>query len=536
MDAEHNLIQRRLSKRFQLSMVWEGALVGLIGGTLVSIYRLALMGAESFLKNIISFAQNNPFRMAFWFLLVLCLMIIVSQLMRWEPHTIGSGIPQVDAEIMGRVHQPCFRVLPAKFFEGVLTTFAGLSLGREGPAVQIGGMSGKCVSRVLKKGRGEERLLVTCGAGAGMAAAFNAPLTGVMFALEEIHKTFNAPLIISVMTSAVMSVYVESQILGVQPELHFRFAADLPHTAYLAVIGLGIFCGIFGAIHNRGMFFTQKLYDKIHTHLPYTRLIIPFTLSFIIAFSAPIFLCGGDAIIDLLESEQLSVIPIGFLLFLLVGKYLFTTISFGSGAPGGTLFPLVVMGCLTGAIYGRCMIDVFHMHPGYLINFVLLGIAGLFASVIRSPVTAIVLVFELTGNLEALLGVALVAICSYVTCNLLNTDPFYDHLLARLLGSSTKDVVRRGKTNSDKELQTFVVETNSFLENKQIKEINWPHNALVVMVTRCGKDIVPHGTTKLEALDRILILLNTYDDSETEDKIRQLCRGSYTEEFYHSLQ
>ena len=95
---------------------------------------------------------------------------------------------------------PWHRVIAAKFAEGALCAFGGLSLGREGPAVQLGGMSGKAVSKMLRNGRGEERLLVTCGAAAGMSAAFHAPLTGVLFALEEIHKEFSAPLIISVMS------------------------------------------------------------------------------------------------------------------------------------------------------------------------------------------------------------------------------------------------------------------------------------------------------------------------------------------------
>ena len=133
------------------------------------------------------------------------IMLIIGKLMLWEPYTAGSGIPQIDAEVAGKVDMPWHKVLVAKFSEGILCTLGGLSLGREGPSVQLGGMGGKAVSRALHKGRAEERILVTCGAGAGMAAAFHAPLTGVMFALEEIHKVFTAPLIISVTISSVVA-------------------------------------------------------------------------------------------------------------------------------------------------------------------------------------------------------------------------------------------------------------------------------------------------------------------------------------------
>ena len=128
--------------------------------------------------------------------LLLLSCLVVAKLVGWEPYTQGSGIPQTDAEVMGRIDMPWYRVMFAKFTEGSLLTLSGLSLGREGPSIQLGGMGGKAVSRALRRGRGEERLLVTCGAAAGMSAAFHAPLTGTLFAIEEIHKEFTPSRII----------------------------------------------------------------------------------------------------------------------------------------------------------------------------------------------------------------------------------------------------------------------------------------------------------------------------------------------------
>ena len=186
--------------------------------------------------------------MAAWFAILAVILVVVSKLLLWEPYTQGSGIPQTDAEVIGRMDMPWHRVIAAKFAEGTLCAFAGLSLGREGPSVQLGGMSGKAVARMLKRSRGEERLLVTCGAAAGMSAAFHAPLTGVLFAVEEIHKGFNAPLIVSVMTASVVSDFLVSQVLGVRPVLSLSFAADLPHIDYALVVVLGLACGVLGAL------------------------------------------------------------------------------------------------------------------------------------------------------------------------------------------------------------------------------------------------------------------------------------------------
>ena len=138
--------------------------------------------------------------------------VLVGRLVKWEPMISGSGIPQVEGEVLGKLSQNWKRVLPAKFAGGFLCLLGGLSLGREGPSIQLGAMGGQGVSRLLDRGKTEERYLMTCGASAGLAAAFHAPLAGVMFALEEIHKGFSVSLLISVMTASVTADYICSHI------------------------------------------------------------------------------------------------------------------------------------------------------------------------------------------------------------------------------------------------------------------------------------------------------------------------------------
>jgi len=516
-----NIVSRRFSRRFQINLVIEGALVGVLGGGIVALYRLALRCAEEGLRSVTSLASGSPLGMALWFAILAVVLMVVSRLLLWEPYTQGSGIPQVDAEVMGRIDMPWHRVIAAKFAEGALCAFGGLSLGREGPAVQLGGMSGKAVSKMLRNGRGEERLLVTCGAAAGMSAAFHAPLTGVLFALEEIHKEFSAPLIISVMTASVVADFLVSQVLGVSPVITLHFASDLPHIDYLLVVLIGVYCGLLGSIHNKGMFFCQSLYERIDKHLPYARLAVPFALSGVIAFTFPQLMCGGDAIMDLLA--QPGTLAGATLLALLVGKYLFTTVSFASGAPGGTLFPLVVMGSLSGALFGIMASTFFGFPEAYVVNFLLLGVAGLFSSVVRAPVTAVVLCFELSGSLDALLSAAIVSIVSYVTANLLRVDPFYDHLLARLLGVTPNDPSMNGAPG-EKVLREHHVGASSKLDGALVRDVPWPGRARIVTIERAGQEIVPTGDTRLMALDVLLIIMNTDHEDEVEPALKQLCR------------
>lgn len=519
-------LKKRFSSRYQLVLVGEGLLVGIFGGAAVTLYRMSLSAAERLLRFITGLAVGHPLAVVGWFAVLAVLCFIVCRLMLWEPYTQGSGIPQTDAEVMGRINMPWHRVMAAKFVEGTLCAFGGLSLGREGPAVQLGAVSGKAVSRGFKRGRGEERLLMTCGAAAGMSAAFSAPLTGVLFALEEIHKEFTAPLILTVMASSVASDFLVSQVLGVSPVLKLVFLRDLPHTDYLTVCALGVVCGLLGALHNKGMFDCQdKLYGRIKKYLPYSRIAIPFAIAGVVAFAFPQLMCGGDAIIELMTSHYNQ--PLLLLVGLLVGKYLFTTVSFASGAPGGTLFPLVVMGVLIGAIFGTCVIDLTGMPQEYIANFVVMGVAGLFAGVVRAPVTAVVLAFELTGSLDALLSVTIVSIIAFLVANLLEIDPFYEHLLANLLGSTSHDPQSNGKAG-EKVLHSCWVGAGSQLEGKLIRDIDWPRDVRVVTVDRAGQEIVPTGSTRLLALDEILLIMNTDTEDESQEWVWNVSRGSIT--------
>ncbi len=517
-------IRRRLSRRFQVSLVWEGALVGLAAGAIVTLYRLALTHAESLLRNFVAAAQERPVLFVGWFVALAAMAMVVAALVRFEPDTSGSGIPQIDAEVMGKMNSPWHRVLIAKFAEGSIGAFAGLSLGREGPSVQLGGMAGKAVSKALNRGRGEERLLVTCGAGAGMAAAFHAPLTGVMFALEEIHKTFNAPLIISVMASTVISDYVTSQVLGLSPVISFSLPKIIPHEAYALLILFGIFMGVAGALHNLGMFAMQDTLGKVKYPARILRYLIPFMLAGVVAIVAPDLMCGGDAILELLMKPE--GLALGTLAALLLGKYLFTGICFGAGTPGGTLFPLVIMGALAGAIFGNVATNLLGLDSALMTNFMVLGIAGLFSGVVRAPVTGVVLAFELTGSLDALLSLSVVSVCAYVTANILQVDAYYEHLLARLLGTSAEETHEHWGSHG-RQLHSYVVESGCSVASHAIKEIAWPENSLVVSVNRHGHELVPNGSFTLEEGDRILVLMDESEGDDSEAAVRHLCHGSY---------
>ena len=506
------------ARRFPVLLIGEGLLVGGIGGFVVVLYRMALDVAGDWLDEILAYAGQTPWRMAGWFLVLGALAWLVSRLVSWEPLISGSGIPQLEGEMAGKLEQKWYRVLPAKFLGGFLCLLGGLALGREGPSIQLGAMAGKGISRGLDRGKTEEKFLLTCGAGAGLSAAFHAPLAGVMFSLEEVHKNFSVSALLSVMTASLTADFLATAVLGTDSVFQFTITRELPVHFYWMVLGLGVVLGVLGAFYNWFTLKVQSLYDRA-TFLNSTgRILIPFFCAGVLGFTAPELLGSGHDLIEKLTSVDMLL---GTAVFLLVGRFLFSAVSFGSGAPGGIFFPLLVLGGYMGGIFAMAGIRLWGLDPVFLNNFVLLAMAGYFAAVVRAPLTGIILIFEMTGTLTQMLSLSVVSIVAYVTATLLGSRPIYESLLDRLL-------LRRGekppKEQGEKMLMHFAVSRGSRIEDLTIGEVRWPENCLLVAVERGSQEIIPRGKTRLLAGDVIVTMTDERDEARVHDEMEELCR------------
>lgn len=422
------------ARRIPVMLITEGLCVGLIGGFIVLLYRVALTFAGNWLIKILSYIKGNPFRCAVWFLILMALAWIVGRLVKWEPMISGSGIPQVEGEVSGRLSQNWKRVLPAKFAGGFLCMLGGLSLGREGPSIQLGAMAGQGISRALGRGKREEKFLMTCGASAGLSAAFHAPLAGMMFAVEEIHKTFSIPILLPVMTASVTADYIASYILGLDPVFHFQITEYLPQNYYWLLILLGILVGVSGVFYNWGMLKAQELYRKIPLLKETGRLLIAFLTAGVLGLVMPSVLGSGSGLIVSLTKGEMVL---GMVVLTLVVKFLFSAVSFGSGAPGGIFFPLLILGALLGAVFAMTGAEFFGLDPVYINNFVLLGMTGFFTAIVRAPLTGIILLFEMSGSISQMLSLSIVSVTAYIVATLMRSEPIYDSLLKRILKADT---------------------------------------------------------------------------------------------------
>jgi H+/Cl- antiporter ClcA len=205
-------------EKFKYVLIAEGTLIGFITGALISVFRLMLTGADRLRGILPAYVKEGGLPAALLCALVLiAIAMIVSWLLGREPDIAGSGIPQVEAELRGQKDMCWWRVIAAKMAGCALAIGGGLALGREGPSIQLGSMVGKGVARAGHRLLTEERLLITCGAGAGLSAAFGAPLAGAIFSLEELHRNFSAEVLLTTMAASAAGDFVVANVLGLTP-------------------------------------------------------------------------------------------------------------------------------------------------------------------------------------------------------------------------------------------------------------------------------------------------------------------------------
>ena len=505
-------IQRK--DRFEYLLL-HGVCVGILVGLVVGAFRYALQKAEEMRNLYIAAAEQSVLLAICGIFILVFLTLVIGVCLKWEPLCSGSGIPQIKGEMRGHINAKWGQVIIAKFVGGFAALSAGLSLGREGPSIQLGAMVGKGFSRLTNRLRTEEKMLMTCGAGAGLAASFGAPLAGVVFALEELHKNFSKEVLLTTMAAAISADCLASSFFGLEPVFAFGTIAEMPLSRYWMVVPLGIFLGAFGVFYNRTIAFMQDFNKRLKPS--WTKAVIPFILIMILAILWPEMLGSGHHLVGETASGEFSL---KMLLLILVIKFTFSGFSFGTGSPGGIFLPLLVLGSLSGGLFTELVSPLFGLEEHYIGNFVILGMAGYFAAIVRAPITGIILISEMTGSLGNLLGLSIVSLVAYMTAELLHGVPIYDQLLERMLESGISKKPKR----SNKVLIESEVHLGSRVEGLSLAEVDLPSGCLVVSIIRDEREIVPNGATVLESGDKLIILCDEGFVAELEDILEKLCK------------
>ena len=526
--------------RFRLRLFFEGILVGILSGTVISFFRWGLeMGTvwrQWIYANVL--ASGGILLNLGWFAVLLAAALLLWRLGVYEPNAGGSGIPQVKGVILGAIRMRWLRILWVKLVGGIVGIGLGLSLlasslsahgdvfrcflalgnlsiiigevflGREGPSIQIGAVTAQGLSRAFGRTRMEERYLITAGASAGLAAAFNAPLAGVMFALEELHRNFSGVVLAPSMAAALLATMVSRYVFGRAPVFHFGMLPPFPLRYMWIVVILGIIIGFAGVIFNKGLLNIHYFYDLPVFRNQYMRIAFALCMAGVLGYVFPEVLGGGN---DLVNS--LYTLPLSLKLFagLLIGKFLFTLVSYGCGVPGGFFLPMLVLGALTGGITGIVFVQLGLISSYYLSNIVVISMAAFFAASVQSPVTGTILIMEMTSSYEHLLVLCTASLVALVVAQLCQGEPIYEALLQRNLAKNKPVLSSEERRN----LLELTVSSGSQADGKYIGRIAWPAHTVIVDVKRGSGDIIPDDDTCLRAGDYLYVLTDSVEGAES---------------------
>lgn len=402
-----------------------GVLVGLVGAA----FRTSLDAADRLRALVIAWAHEAPLP-GFLALVAACAgatLLAAWLVKQFARHASGSGIPHVEAVLHDGLPPAPYGLALVKFAGGVLSIGAGLALGREGPTVQMGASLAVAVGRVSRLPWADCRTLLAAGAGAGLATAFNAPLAGAAFVLEELVRRFETRTTIAALAASASAIGVSRMLLGDASDFQVAALAPVPFEARLLFLALGAAMGLAGVAYNKTLLATLALAARAPVA---ARAALIGAAVGALAFAYPGLVGGGDVVVQkaLLGGQGLQLAALALLV-----RFVLSPVSYAADTPGGIFAPLLAIGALFGVLYGMACRWLW---PGLDIpdaSFAIVSMASFFVGVVRSPLTGMVLVSEMTGNVTLLLPMLGACAFAMAVPTLLGDPPIYDSLKASLL-------------------------------------------------------------------------------------------------------
>ena len=391
------------NKNFKL--LFYALLIGIIVGLVGAIFRITLSYIEIFRVNLYENAGNSGFMSWLWPILfaITGISIALYLVRKFAPEASGSGVQEIEGALDGLRPMRWKRVLPIKFIASLFSLGSGLLLGREGPTIQMGANIGKMVKDTLGKSDIESNSLISTGAAAGLASAFNAPFAGIIFVIEEMHGQFkfNFYSVAAIMIGAGTADFIVRVLVNSEPVLEIMIFPSPNIFGLWIFIILGLLCSIIGYVYNKLLVISLDLF-KFSFKIPiiYTGI----TVGLIIAVIGMFFpnLIGGGY--DIITKGVGNSFTLSFLLFLFIARLLLSIFSYSTGAPGGIFLPMLTLGVIFGMLFGTSMQHYFPdliSHPGV---YAIAGMAGIFSATVRAPLTGLVLAIEMTSNYEFITG------------------------------------------------------------------------------------------------------------------------------------
>lgn len=421
-----------------LALVLLAPLVGALSGLVGALFRLALLQADRLRDLMVALSQTLGLA---GLPAVVGTCAVAAAVAAWmvrafAPYASGSGIPHVEAVLHEELPQAPFWLVPVKFFGGLLAIGSGLALGREGPSVQMGASVAHLVGKAFRCSWPDCRVLLAAGAGAGLATAFNAPIAGAVFVLEELVRRFETRIAIAALGASATAIAVARMLLGPAPDFSVAPLSAPDATVGLLFFGLGAAAGLVAVLYNRTLIATLAAIERAADWPVELRAGLIGAMVGLLAFFVPDLVGGGDNITQRALSglEPLVLIPLVFMLRLALGA-----LSYAAGTPGGLFAPMLVLGAELGLFFGllsKLVMPELDLAPQ---SFAIVGMSAFFTGVVRAPLTGIVLVIEMTAAVSLLLPMLAACFAAMLVPYWLRDPPIYDTLRELTLARAGKN-------------------------------------------------------------------------------------------------
>lgn len=442
-------------------IIIQAILVGLISGILVVLFKVCITDLFNFIQRFLAPFSFTQKLLIFPTITTLGGLISGFLVFKIAPETKGSGIPYVKLTLARIGKGTRLRSIFVKFFAGVAGIGTGLSLGREGPSVQLGAGAGALVAKIFKKRGTNQHNIISAGAGAAIGATFNAPIAGTIFVLEELAQNFTPSILFPVLIATVCAANIARHFLGGNPSFQIpEILEPISFESLPVFIILGFVAGLLGVFFSKIIYLNNDLYEKIKIPNWIKPAIAGFAVG-IIGLFLPYILGSGNISVDLLLQNKLTLTMVAIIF---IGKFFITPFCFGSGAAGGIFLPMLMLGSFLGYFIG----GVAHKF-GIDVNPIIISLVGMGAflsATARTPITAVVMVFEMTGDYNHILPIMFSVAIADLVAEKLNHAPIYSSLILKQ-GKPTEETKKLSKIKVNKVMD---VELSKLKQDNTIKE------------------------------------------------------------------
>jgi len=413
-----------------LALTAAGLAVGSLAGLVATAFHVALDGAERLRNSMLDWAHGSPELGWLAPVLVAGAAAFIARWLvrRYAPEASGSGVQRVEEIVRGDVAPMRPAVLPVKFVGGVLALGTGMALGREGPTVQMGATIGHLCWRLFKLRADDARVLLAAGAGAGLAAAFNAPLAGAIFVFEELLRRFELRIAVAALAACSAALVVMRSLIG----NHLVFSVPTIQVeffpGYFMFLVLGGVMGVLGVAYNCLIVAGLDLADRVRRVPPEIPAAIIGGVVGLLTWLWPTVVGGGESQVQGVLDGGHSLGALGFLLAV---RLLLGPLCYAPGLPGGLFAPLLVVGAAAGMFFGLGVKALFPAMTTPISAFAAVGMGALFVGVVRAPTTGVALVVEMTGATSLFVPLLTACATAVAVPSMLGSLPIYDTLQAR---------------------------------------------------------------------------------------------------------